>query len=83
MTLDFTAVCGSQTQQMLDGRIDFDQPNGLVYSHRDDKSVSITLTKNGAIDAAAQYVMECTCYRPDTSEAERLRLTGEVTHDVH
>eukprot|EP00959_Pyramimonas_sp_CCMP1952_P324829 6799243-Pyramimonas_sp.AAC.1 len=24
MTLDFTAVCGSQAQQMLDGRIDVD-----------------------------------------------------------
>eukprot|EP00959_Pyramimonas_sp_CCMP1952_P170245 3556744-Pyramimonas_sp.AAC.1 len=75
MTFDFTAVCGSQTQQLLDGRINFDRPSGLVYSHRDDKSLSVTLTKNGAIDVAAQYVMEYTCYRPDTNETERLRLT--------
>eukprot|EP00959_Pyramimonas_sp_CCMP1952_P426611 8934963-Pyramimonas_sp.AAC.1 len=39
MTLHFTAVCGYQTQQMLDGRFDFDQPNGLVYSRRNDKSL--------------------------------------------
>eukprot|EP00959_Pyramimonas_sp_CCMP1952_P165198 3452843-Pyramimonas_sp.AAC.1 len=81
MTLDFTAVCGSNTQQVLDGRIDFDQANGLVHSRRDDRSLSITLTKNGAIYVAAQYVMEHTSYRPDTNETERLQLT-EVTHYV-
>eukprot|EP00959_Pyramimonas_sp_CCMP1952_P115339 2410639-Pyramimonas_sp.AAC.1 len=40
------------------------------------------MTKKGAIDVAAQYVMEHTCYNPDASATDRLRLTGEVTHDV-
>eukprot|EP00959_Pyramimonas_sp_CCMP1952_P171906 3591881-Pyramimonas_sp.AAC.1 len=40
------------------------------------------MTKKEAIDVAAQYVMEHACYRPDTSATDRLRLTGEVTHDV-
>eukprot|EP00959_Pyramimonas_sp_CCMP1952_P318385 6662205-Pyramimonas_sp.AAC.1 len=64
MTLDFTAVCGSQTEQILDGRINLDQPDGYAYSHRDDRSLSITLTEDEAKGVAAQYVMEYTSYRP-------------------
>eukprot|EP00959_Pyramimonas_sp_CCMP1952_P236253 4937561-Pyramimonas_sp.AAC.1 len=48
MTLDFTAVCGTQTEQIIGGKIAFDQPNGYMYSHRDDKSLNITLAEDGA-----------------------------------
>eukprot|EP00959_Pyramimonas_sp_CCMP1952_P404590 8479347-Pyramimonas_sp.AAC.1 len=61
---------------MLDGRINLDQPNGLVHSHRDDGSLSITLTEKGAIDVAAQYVMEYTSYRPGTNEPEKVTTDG-------
>eukprot|EP00959_Pyramimonas_sp_CCMP1952_P376534 7886753-Pyramimonas_sp.AAC.1 len=65
---------------MLEGKIDLDLPNGLVHLHRDDDSLSIATTKK-PYDMAAQYVMEDTCYHPDTSATDRLRLTGEVAHD--
>eukprot|EP00959_Pyramimonas_sp_CCMP1952_P236254 4937562-Pyramimonas_sp.AAC.1 len=48
ITLDFTAVCGSKTEQIIDGKINLDQPNGSVHSHRDDKSLNITLAEDGA-----------------------------------
>eukprot|EP00959_Pyramimonas_sp_CCMP1952_P209930 4392410-Pyramimonas_sp.AAC.1 len=55
MTLDFTAVCGSQTEQIIGGKINLDQPNGYVHSHRDDKSLNVAVTEDGAKEVAAQY----------------------------
>eukprot|EP00959_Pyramimonas_sp_CCMP1952_P412442 8643035-Pyramimonas_sp.AAC.1 len=72
ITPDFTAVCGSQTEQIIDGRINLDQPDGHVNSHRDDKTLNITLTEDGAKDVAAQYVMGYTSYRPDTNEPKKV-----------
>eukprot|EP00959_Pyramimonas_sp_CCMP1952_P123164 2574830-Pyramimonas_sp.AAC.1 len=67
---------------MLDGKIDLDLPDGLVYPRRVDGTSSVTVTKKEAIDVAAQYVMEHACYNLDASATNRLRLTGESTHVV-
>eukprot|EP00959_Pyramimonas_sp_CCMP1952_P222299 4647548-Pyramimonas_sp.AAC.1 len=68
LTFDFTAVCGSKTEQIIDGRINFDQPNGHTHSHCDDKSLNITLTQGGVKEVAAQYVMEYNSFRPEAND---------------
>eukprot|EP00959_Pyramimonas_sp_CCMP1952_P122195 2554392-Pyramimonas_sp.AAC.1 len=67
---------------MLDGMVNLDLPDGQVYPRNDDGTLSVAVTKQEAIDVAAQYVMEHTCYKPDTGATNRLCLTGESTHVV-
>eukprot|EP00959_Pyramimonas_sp_CCMP1952_P161756 3382111-Pyramimonas_sp.AAC.1 len=82
MPLDFTAVCGSQTQQMLEGTIAIDLPDGQMNPQRDDGTLRVTTTTQEAIAVAAQYVTEHMCHNPGTGAVDRSRLTGELTHVV-
>eukprot|EP00959_Pyramimonas_sp_CCMP1952_P033483 702833-Pyramimonas_sp.AAC.1 len=82
VTLDFAAISGPKATLITDGTFNLDHPNGYAYKHCEDSSINISLTGIEARAITAQYVIEYISVHSNTNDPNRLRLPGEISHEV-